>query len=357
MDRFYRFIILFLFFGDIFIFQGLNLFAQNQDSLFSEESLHFTSEFFDNEVPLKMKLTFNIREFAINKDSDKYQPATIAFLMEDSIEIVKEIKIKPRGNVRKELCYFPPYTLNFKKSEVTDDLPSDINKIKVVSHCFKTEEYTSILLKEYLVYKLFNIVTDYSFKTRLAQVTYIDTGRKNKTDTEWAFLVEPEDMLAERVHALPIEQDNLSHSHLDSLQSTIMVLFQYMIGNTDFSLAGRHNLKLIKLKDYRYPLLIPIPYDFDYSGFVDAHYSVPTKALPITRVTERYYNGVCRGDSLYKVVINHFLDKEQEIYNYIDSLELLDKKSKKWVSFYIRDFYKEIRNPNFIKRKIRNTCF
>lgn len=356
MNRLYRFVLSILILLYLFLTQNI-LLAQDKDSLFSEEPLPFSADFFDNENPLKLKLTFNIKEFEINKDSDKYRPATIAFLMDDSVEIVKEIRIKPRGNVRNDHCYFPPYTLNFKKSDVSNDLPSDINKIKVVSHCFKTNEYASILLKEYLIYKLFNIITDYSFKTRLAQVTYIDTGRKNKTDTEWAFLIEPEDMLAERISALPIVQDNLSHSHLDSLQSTIMVFFQYMIGNTDFSLAGRHNLKLIKLKDYRYPLLIPIPYDFDYSGLVNAHYSVPTKALPITRVTERYYNGVCRGDSLYKVVINHFLDKEQEIFNYIDSFELLDKKTKNWVSFYIKDFYKEIRSPNFIKREIRNTCF
>lgn len=352
-----RYIFGYLIYSCLLLLPQKFLFAQDKDSIREKNNIHFQADFFDTDNPLNFKLTFDIKKLEMNKDSDKYMPATIAFLLNDSVEIEKEVKLKPRGNTRKDICYFPPYMLNFKKSDVTDDLPSDINKIKVVSHCIGTKEYTSILLKEYLAYKLFNIITYYSFKARLARVTYIDTGRKNKTDTEWAILIEPEDMLAERVEALPIEQDNMSHSHLDSLHSTIMVFFQYMIGNTDFSLAGRHNLKLLKLKDHHYPLLIPVPYDFDYAGMVDAHYAIPTKALPITRVTERYYNGVCRSDSLYNQVINHFLNKEQEIYDYIDSFDLLDKKTKNWVTFYIKDFYKEIKSPNFIKRKVRSTCF
>ncbi|MGE0088357.1 MAG: hypothetical protein AB7S50_02650 [Bacteroidales bacterium] len=354
----FRFLLFFLTYSYIFLLPEKYLIAQDKDTSSAEgEDIHFQADFFDTNNPLIFKLTFDIKKLESNKDSDNYMPATIAFALNDSVEIIKNVKIKPRGNTRKDICYFPPYTLNFKKSDVTDDLPSDIDKIKVVTHCISTKEYTSILLKEYLAYKLFNIITDYSFKTRLARITYVDIGRKNKTDSEWAILIEPEDMLAERVDALPIKQDNLSHSHLDSLHSTIMVFFQYMIGNTDFSLAGRHNLKLLKLKDHHYPLLIPVPYDFDYAGMVDAHYSAPTKALPITKVTERYYNGVCRSDSLYNQVINHFLNKEQEIFKYINSFDLLDKKSKKWVTYYIKEFYKEIKSPNFIKRNVKSTCF
>jgi hypothetical protein len=130
-----------------------------------------------------------------------------------------------------------------------------------------------------------------------------------------------------------------------------------MIGNTDFSLTGRHNLKLIKSKDFQKNLLTPIPFDFDYSGLVNAHYALPMNGLPIHSVTERYYNGMCRGDSLYMEVIKFYLAKEVEILNYINTCTYLDKGTRNYVTYYINGFYKELKKPDFIEYYIRSTCF
>lgn len=339
------------------LLSNICLYSQDGDTIFSDEPIHFPSDFFDVEKPIEIDLEFNIKDFIRNKEGDEYLPAIITVRADSLNQFKKPLKIKPRGISRKSICFFPPYLLNFKKSDVSDDLPSDINKIKVVTHCKRSKEYTNYIFKEYLAYKLYTIITEYSFKVRLAKITYIDSDHKSKPSMEWAFLIEPEDMLAERLNALPIQMDKMSHTFLDTLNSSIMVMFQYMIGNTDFGLTGRHNLKLIKLKDYSKPSLFAIPFDFDYSGLVNAHYALPKENLPIKKVTERSYYGMCRNEDVYNEVIQLFLNKKDEIFNYINSAIYLDDRTKKYVLSYIEDFYKEISKKNFIKNNIEPNCF
>lgn len=345
-------------FVSCFLIHNYFLFAQPEtDSLIVNDTIHFPSDFFDKGKTFELQLEFDIKQITINKNSEDYLPAIITYFLEDSVEIRKSIQVKSRGIFREEYCNIPPLLLNFKKSEIKDGLPSEVNKIKVVTHCFNSKQYENYLLKEYIAYKLFNIITDYSFKVRLARIKYIDTGRKNKTYTKWAFLIEPENMLAERLNAYPIKMDKMSHNYLDTLNATIMTFFQYMIGNTDFSLTGRHNIKLIKLKDFTKPSIIPIPYDFDFSGFVNTHYASPMEGITIKNVTERYYRGICRNNDTYTHVIDIFVEKKDEIFEFIYSCEYLDKKNKKYVISYIEEFYEEINKPDFIEDQIRTTCF
>jgi len=333
------------------------LFAQTDDSLRKNDTILFPSDFFDQNTAIDLELEFDIKSYTRKKDSIESFPATITYRLNSSTEIKKQLKIDTRGIYRRGHCYFPPYSLNFKKSELIDDLPSDINKVKVVTHCFSSNQYENYLLKEYLAYKLYNIITDYSFKVRLAKIKYVDTGRENKENTEWAFLIEPENVLAERLNAYPIKMDKMSHNYTDTLNATIMVFFQYMIANTDFSLTGRHNLKLIKLKDFTKPSIIPIPYDFDFSGLVNTYYALPSEDLGIKSVTERYYRGLCRSDDIYIQVIDLYLEKKTEIFSFILTCDFLDKKTKKYVISFIEDFYNEIGKPDFIEKKVKSTCF
>jgi hypothetical protein len=246
--------------------------------------------------------------------------------------------------------------LNIKETNLNDSYLSDVNKIKVVSHCKDSKTYSDYLIKEYLAYKILNNITDNSFKVRLLKVKYIDAGRKNKTSTNWAFMIEPEGLLAERLEAYPLKMDKVKYSQTDSILTTAMSIFQYMIGNTDYSVAGRHNVKLLTLKDFTKPALVPIPYDFDFSGLVNAYYARPSEKIGIKSVTERYYYGMCRSDQLYNQILDLFTEKRGEIFTLIESFEYIDKKTRKYVLNYLEDFYKEIENSKFIKNHIRTTC-
>ncbi len=333
-----------------FLTQNKLLFAQDIDTVL------FTNDFFDSDSVLQLTLKFDIKKFMNEKLDEEYLPATLSYFINDTVEIKKQVRIKSRGIVRKKICYFPPYYINIKNTGLQNNLFSDLNKVKVVSHCENTKTYSKYLLKEYLAYKIFNIITDYSFKVRLLNIKYIDEGRKDKTFNYNAFMIEPEELLAERLELYSLNIDRFTYSQTDSVITATMSLFQYMIGNIDFSINGRHNIKMLITKDYKDQKLIPIPYDFDYSGLVNAHYAIPDEKLNIVKVTERFYRGLCRSDYLYEAVLDIYREKKDEIYAFIESFKYMDQKTRKDVLNYLDEFYVEIDKPNFVTKKLRSTC-
>lgn len=348
-----RFKIFILFFLALF---QLGYSQRNSEFSLNNDSVLFTPEFFDGTEPLEVTLEFDIKKYEKEKSDSEYIPAKLSYFMNDSIEIMKNVRIKARGEFRRDNCLFSPYWLNLKNSSITDDSFSNINKIKVVSHCKDTKAYTDNLIKEFLAYKIYNIITDFSFKVRLLKINYIDIGRKNKLTTQIAFLIEPEDMLAERLEAYSLSLDKINYGQTDSTITTVMSMFQYLIGNTDYSVTGRHNVKILTLKDFTKPGLIPIPYDFDFSGLVNAHYARPQTSLEIKSVTTRYFYGMCRSDHMYNQVLSLFKEKEDEVFALLETFEPIDKKTRRYAINYIEEFYKEIENPRFIKNKLRSTC-
>ena len=203
---------------------------------------------------------------------------------------------------------------------------------------------------------MYNVITDNSFRVRLLKIKYIDTGRNNKEDISWAFMIEPNNMLARRISALPIKKDNLKYRHTDTMNVDLMFLFQYMIGNTDFTINKRHNVKLFKYKDHTKPNLITVPYDFDFAGLIDAQYANPADKLDLTSVRERYYLGMCRPDEQYQRVIEIFKQKESVIFQTIDSFEFLSNRTKNNTRKYLEDFYEELNESDFIEKELNSTC-
>lgn len=320
------------------------------------DTILFTPDFFDQNEPLELTLEFNVKKLMIEKAKEEYLPAKLIYFTNDVARIEKAVRIKARGESRQRHCYLPPFWLNIKKSNINDDNLLDSKKIKIVTLCRNNSEYNRYLLKEYLIYKLYNIITDKSFRVRMLEINYIDTERKNKESRSWAFMIEPEDMLSKRLDALPINIDNLNYRHVDRLGADMMCLFQYMIGNTDFTVNGRHNVKLLKYKDFTKPLLLPVPYDFDFAGLVNADYANPAEILDLENVTERYYLGICRTDEEYQEVIDLFKKKKEAIYNFIESFKYLDNRSKRETLRYLDEFYNELDKDDFIERKLRKTC-
>ncbi|MBU8893847.1 MAG: hypothetical protein KOO66_13790 [Bacteroidales bacterium] len=325
---------------------------------FSQEktdSILFTADFFDKNEPLDITLEFNIKNLKRNKYKGSYDPAIIKYKDANGYERNKAVRLKARGKFRKKYCFMPPFWLNVNKTEVSRVHLANAKKIKIVSNCHNSKTYDEFVLKEYLVYKIFNLLTNYSFRVRLVNLKLIDTDRKNKESTNLVFMIEPEELLAERLNSLPVKIDNLSFYHTDSLIIDKMSFFQYLIGNTDFAITKRHNVKLFISKDFTRPKPFPVPYDFDYSGFVNTLYALPDEFFNISDVKERFYRGMCRSDNTYTQLISYFLEKENEIKSLIMNFEHLDEKARKEALNYIESFYKDINDPEFIE-KIRKTC-
>ena len=196
------------------VWQGI--FAQDTISPYSvEDTIAIDVDIFAEGDPISLTLIYDVKNFLRNKYKDEYVEARLIYHFNDTIDIEKNIRIKARGKNRKETCAFPPIWINIKNADIRNWQLEDSKKIKMVTHCANSPANLDYVLKEYLVYKMYNLLNPYSFRVRLVKVKYVDTGRKNKEYDTWGFFIEPEDLLAERMELFPLEMDNLGLDQVD----------------------------------------------------------------------------------------------------------------------------------------------
>lgn len=323
---------------------------QKNDTLLSNPSI------FDLEGPLKFSLAFDIREFTKTKFDDVKIPAVLTYFKQDGTAISQDIEIEARGQSRKKICYFPPIKLKLKKATFDDPYLDQVNSHKLVTHCNTSKRNKENLLKEYLAYKLLNIFTEHSFRVQLIEMNYIDTRKKPKPLLRHAFLIEHTKVLCERNNCVEVENEKLAMKSIDATSMIRFSLFQYMIGNVDWTIPKLHNVKLMKSFDFTKPLPFAVPYDFDHSGLVNADYAVNTRDPEIESVKTRVFAGLCYTESAYKKEIANFIAHKEEVFRVIDNFQYLDSRSRKEVRSYIEDFYKAIEKPDFYQKVIMKKC-
>lgn len=333
-------------------------FGQEENIPSFEDTLAVYQDLFEIKEPLNLTLKFNLKEFQKTKTKreEPYLPAELTCEVSDDFHVTHQVRVRPRGEIRKTLCMTPPVWLNIRHAGIEAEDLNDVIKMKVVVRCRSQTIYDSYVLREYLVYQIYNLLSPYSFNTRLVRLKIIDTGRDNKESVDWAFIIEPEAMMAERNNCMPIKSDKLSLATVNRDWMDKVAFFSYMISQMDYSVTGRHNLKILTSKDYSTTGFIPVPYDFDYCGFVNATYAIPTENLGITHVRERYYLGACRSKEVHEKTIAWLASYREEILDLIQSLDYLDDKDKVDLVDYIESYYKETEQKNFIERRIDPTC-
>ncbi len=330
---------------------------ESTDPYAVHDSLEIDIDIFAEEDPGSITLKFNRKEFRNKSNADKYLKAELIYHLDDSIpDRHKTVRIKARGKNRRETCSFPPIWINIRKADIQNKQLKDTKKIKLVTHCGSGKSFETYVLKEFLAYKIYNLISPYSFRVRLIRMKYIDTGKKDKITESWSFLIEPEEMLAERMDMTPIKSDHVSITQTDTLWTNYMSIFQFMIGNADYSVAARHNIKLLRHKDFNKTNIIPVPYDFDYCGMIDAHYAVPGENLGIRSVRERYFLGPCRTSKDYQEVIDEFMAKKESILDLVAGFEYLSDKDKISVSNYLEEFFAKSNQHRYIEKYILPTC-
>lgn len=333
-----------------------SLFGQTDEVPSFEDTLEVYQDLFGIREPLTLTIKFDIKEFQKTKRDEKYHKAEMTCHVREGFEVSHEVRVRARGKNRKDICYMPPFWLNIRYAGIETEELADVVKFKLVTRCRGSSIYENYVLKEYLIYQIYNLLSPYSFNTRLVRLKYIDTGRKDKVSEDWGFIIEPEIEMAERNIAMPIKSDKLSLATVNKEWMDKVAYFHYMIGQADFSVTGRHNLKIITLKEYGPTGFIPVPYDFDYTGLVDATYAVPGDNLGIASVRERYYLGKCRSEEVHQETIDWLASYRDEIKDLIMSFEYMDEKEKVEMVEYIESYYKESESKGFINRRIQSTC-
>lgn len=310
------------------------------------------SQFFIDQTPLTVTLSTDIGNLVSGKIKDNNQKAIFTCKLPDSSTISEEILINARGHMRRSICYMPPLKLNFHNT--TSPKLSALNSLKLVGACRWGDDYQQLLLKEYLVYKMYNLLTEKSFRVRLCNITYEDTKDKKKPATQYAFFVEDIDAMAKRNRCKEWKGAKLHTETTDRAQMTMLAIFEYMIGNTDWSVTGAHNIKLIVSKKDSTARPYAVPYDFDYSGLVNAEYAVPEPQLGIENVTQRLYRGFPRTIEELNAVLAVYNSQKENIYALINGFEPLSNQNKKQMIRYLDDFYKLINDPVMVKHTFIN---
>jgi hypothetical protein len=266
------------------------------------------------------------------------------------------MRLKARGKFRRNHCSLAPFWLDIRKTDQENGEMEDFHRIKIVTHCKGSQAYEEYVLKEYLCYKIYNIISPVSFRVRLVRMTYVDTGRKNKVTTGWAFMIEPHEMLAQRLDAVVVKRDDLSTSLLRPWEIDVLALFQYMIGNVDYSVYGSQNLKFLGMPGFGSAGYSPVPYDFDYTGLVDTYYAIPSEFTGLNSVRERYYLGPCREAGAYQAAIDHLNQCREEILKLVRDFTYLDEKHRQMVINYLLEYFELAEYPRSLISSMQGTC-
>ena len=313
---------------------------------------------FRSAEPLAFTLTADFS--AVDKDRDprsvKTFPATISFPMADGTTASRSIRIRGRGHSRRgRTCDFTPLRLEFVKDEMRGTVFGGQNAIKLGTHCRVSDSFEQYVLREYTAYRIFNLLTPHSFRARLARARYVDAASQKLIGEHNGMFIEDSDDVAKRMEGRINEQRQFPFPRLDYNYLTLVAVFEYMIGNTDVAFAAQHNVRVVETPAFR---RYAVPYDFDYSGLVDAIYAVvDKKRVPeITNVYQRRYIGPCRTVEELEPILAKMRAARADIYALYDR-PAFTEKSRKDARSYLDGFYKTIDRPAQIKRELVDTCW
>ena len=304
----------------------------------------------DSLLELELKADFG-RIFPVTDDST-YFLAEITFTDNAGSKRTLEIEVRTRGNTRRQenICHFPPLRLRFPKEGTENTAFEEQRAIKLVTHCNRAEQFEQNTIAEYLIYRAYNIMTDSSLRVRPARIKYIDAQKETDTLERFAFFIEREKHLAERFHAVDLEPEGARPEKIIAKQACLVDIFQYMIGNTDYSIFKSHNIFLISDPDER-GQSVPVPYDFDWSGLVAAHYAVPHPLMKTESVTERVYRGLKQEPETVFRTVALYQSKKEEILQLFENNPWLDNKEKKFASRYLGDFFKMLDHERSVQNE------
>jgi hypothetical protein len=308
------------------------------------------------DVTLSAPLTTLVRD----RPTEEYLQGSLTYAGDDGENKTLPVKIRARGHSRHRICDLPPLWLNFKKSQVKDTLFHKQDKLKLAVHCQDSERYEQSLMREYMAYRILNFATPMSFQVRLLRITWVDSEGQRDQQVRYAFLLEHKNRLGKRIERKDLKIDETTVAALDPKHLNLTSVFQFLIGNTDFSPIAKseyneccHNYVLFSNDR---DLLVAIPYDFDQSGLVSAPYALPGRQFGIRTVRQRIYRGRCQNNDYVEASIDRFKAVRNNIFALIETQDGLTRKVRRILAEYLQQFYDIADDPRRVTRLMINQC-
>ena len=310
---------------------------------------------FESDEPLKITLTGPFDKVFKERDKEKRYPARLQW---DNSALPVNLQVRGNNRLKTETCKYPPLKIHLNKEDTKGTLFHKQTELKMVVAC--KMNYFDYVRMEYLVYKIYAMLSDGHFKVRWLDITYIEEDKQRQAP---GFFIEQKKRMGKRLGLTQVHESRIPISSLDHRYAATVDLFQFMIGNTDYSnVQARgdedccHNIKLMADVEDVSAKFIPIPYDFDNSGIINARYAIPPAFLHIKKVTQRKYRGLCAASDQLASSIPSFQQVENDITKLIETDSILGDRMKKRVLKYVVSFYDILNNPKKQNRFITNAC-
>jgi len=313
---------------------------------------------FKKSEPLEVTLTTSLKALLKDRDSTKQvlHGAELAYKDSAGALVKLSVALRTRGHFRRleRNCDFPPIKLEIAKEAARRTLFDGNRTLKIATNCRPgNAEYEQYVLKEYTLFRMYQALTPWSYRTRLAHITYYDSTGKTKPVESWAYFVEDDGDLAQRRQVKKFETKGAYFDDLEAEQSGYMNLFAYMIGNTDWSVGGLHNVTLLRDS---LSIIHPVPFDFDWSGAVDARYAAPDPSLNINSVRTRIWRGDCRNAEAMTPIVQRFLARRAAMDSVPLGVTAMTPATREKMSRYFAEFWPMLNDPRKLVSGFVRTC-
>jgi hypothetical protein len=314
---------------------------------------------FRSTTPLEVTFTTDLRTLLRDRDSTKFQPhgALFSYKEADGRLVEVPVTLQTRGHFRRQAknCEFPPLSMQFKNKAADNTVLQGNTKLKVASSCRpRSAEYEQYILQEYALYRLYQRISPMHFRTRLAKITYKDSLAKTPDVTSWGFFIEDDKEVAKEFNTSTEKAKGALFDQLDQPQLVTSMLFQYMVGNTDYSVTAQHNIAL--LRDSTATVIKAVAFDFDWSGAVGTRYAFPNEKLGIKTIYDRLYRGPCLTAAQWQPHLQPFLAARPAIDSIYTSIPGLEPKRVKTSLEWFNEFYRTLADARMFKRELVDRC-
>jgi hypothetical protein len=318
------------------------------------------STLFLDDEPLVIRLEGPLGTVLADRDDPEFQPARIEVANAQGEPLSIDLRVRVRGKSRTAACDFPPLLLNFPSDQPAGSPFAGEDRLKLVTHCLASAQHEQHVLLERQIYRALNLLTANSLRIRPVEMTYFDTDRGRETAGRIGFLIEDEERFAERSGLTTVSTERIDRALYDASALALLDVFQYFIGNTDWSPAEGpagenccHNVVPYARPD---GVLLPVPYDFDAAGIVESPYAYPSAQIPIRSVRERLYRGRCRDLSELTPVFAEFTAQREALTALFTPQAGIPERRAARARQYIDQFYAILGNEAQAEREFRRNC-